>query len=92
MLKLKIWTWTLACWTAITYVLCVLWALVAPSRLHTELMVVSLPGFGLTAGGILIGLVESLVYGAYAGVVLVLVHNLFFRRWGAGTPRETGHA
>lgn len=92
MLKLKVWTWTLVCWMAITHVLCVLWALAAPSPLHTELMEVSLPGFAMTPMGILIGLVESLVYGAYAGALLVALHNLFHRRWAEVVQRSVRHA
>lgn len=82
MLNLKIWTWTLALWGAITYAICVVWGLVLPSQLHSDLMAVSLPGFGWTATGFLIGLVESLVYGAYAGALFAGLHNLLHKRWG----------
>jgi hypothetical protein len=29
-----------------------------------------------------VGLVESFLYGAYAGLLFVPLHNLFYRRWG----------
>lgn len=92
MLNLKVWTWTLACWTGFTYLLCVLWALVAPAPLHTELMALSLPGFAMTPIGILIGLAESLVYGTYAGALLAALHNLFHRRWGEVAQHPVRHA
>ena len=41
-----------------------------------------LPGFKwLTLPGFLIGLVESFLYGAYAGLVYVPVYNFFARRF-----------
>jgi hypothetical protein len=44
-----------------------------------------LPGFKwLTWSGFLIGLVESFLYGAYAGMVYVPVYNFFKRRWDNG--------
>ena len=40
------------------------------------------PGFKwLTLPGFLIGLVESFLYGAYAGLVYVPVYNFFARRF-----------
>ena len=42
-----------------------------------------LPGFKwLTWPGFFIGLVESFLYGAYAGMVYVPIYNFFNRRWG----------
>jgi len=43
-----------------------------------------LPGFRwLTWWGFLIGLAESFLYGVYAGIVYVPIHNFLQRRWGA---------
>ena len=45
-----------------------------------------LPGFKwLTLQSFLIGLVESFLYGAYAGLVYVPVYNFFARRFDPGT-------
>jgi hypothetical protein len=49
--------------------------------MHTFLEQV-LPGFKwLTLQGFGIGLVESFLYGAYAGLVFVPIHNFFVRRF-----------
>ena len=83
MLNLKVWTWALGTWSAITFVVCVIWGLVTPESLHMhELLEAVLPGFRwLSPVGFLIGLVESFLYGAYAGLLFVPVHNFFARRW-----------
>ena len=86
MLQLKTWTWALALWCAISYVLCVVWGFAFPSQLHSDLMAVGLPAFGWTATGFFIGLVESLVYGAYGGALFAGLHNLLYKR------QETSHA
>jgi hypothetical protein len=40
------------------------------------------PGFRwLTVGSFILGLVESFLYGAYAGLVFVPIYNLVLRRW-----------
>jgi hypothetical protein len=47
-----------------------------------------LPGFQwLTLTGFFLGLIESLLYGVFAGVVFVPIYNLFARRWGAMATR-----
>lgn len=41
-----------------------------------------LPGFEwFSSGGFLLGLIESFLYGAYVGLVYVLIHNFFHRKW-----------
>ena len=43
-----------------------------------------LPAFKwLTLGGFCLGLIESFLYGAYAGLVFVPIYNFLTRRWGA---------
>lgn len=43
----------------------------------------ALPGFKwLTFGGFCVGLIESFLYGVYAGIVFVPIHNFLTRRWG----------
>ncbi len=85
MLNLKVWTWTLACWTTISFVVCVVWGALTPAGIHMHGLLESLlPGFHwLSAGSFILGLVESFLFGAYAGLVFVPLHNFFHKRWGA---------
>jgi len=47
-----------------------------------------LPAFRwISWGSFVLGLVETFVFGAYAGWLLASLHNLFERRWG--TTRQT---
>jgi hypothetical protein len=42
-----------------------------------------LPAFKwLTLAGFFLGLIESFLYGAYAGLVFVPIYNFLARRWG----------
>jgi uncharacterized protein DUF5676 len=42
-----------------------------------------LPAFKwLTFGGFCLGLIESFLYGVYAGLVFVPIYNFLARRWG----------
>ena len=86
MLRIKVWMWTLGLWTVVTYLVCVLYGLVTPESIHMHSMLETMfPGFKwLNPFGFVLGLVESFLYGAYAGIILVPVHNFFYRRWGAG--------
>lgn len=86
MLNVKVWTWTLGTWAAASYLVCILWGLVTPEALHMhQLLEITLPGFRwLSPGGFFIGLVESFLYGAYAGLLFVPLHNFFHRRFGGG--------
>jgi len=82
MLNVKIMTWSLALFGAVTFVACILYGLVVPESLHmTGFLQAVLPGFRwLTLGSFLIGVVESFLYGAYAGLVFVPIHNMVARR------------
>jgi hypothetical protein len=49
-----------------------------------QLLEMALPGFHwLTAGSFVLGLVESFLYGLYAGLVFTPIYNGFVRRAGA---------
>lgn len=90
MLNAKLWALTLMTWTAVTYVLCVGWGLLMPTRLHTELLEISLPGFEwLTVGSFFLGLVEATLYGAYAGALLAWSHNGHYRVLSKGSQIAT---
>lgn len=85
MLNIKIVSWSLGLFTAISFVLCVIYGLVVPSSLHNmgAFLEMVLPAFKwLTFGGFCLGLIESFLYGAYAGLVYVPIYNFLFRRWG----------
>lgn len=86
MLNWKIVCWSLGSWAAVSFVFCVLWGLVTPQALHMHAFLEQvLPAFEwLTWWGFLLGLVESFLYGFYAGLVYVPIHNGFTRYW-AGT-------
>lgn len=95
MLNIKVVTWSLALWTTFTFMFCVAFAMLTPASLamHALLLQV-LPGFEWYSWrGFLVGLIESFLYGAYAGLVYVPIYNFLQRRWGfprpvAGVPNE----
>ncbi|HQZ08436.1 MAG TPA: DUF5676 family membrane protein [Burkholderiaceae bacterium] len=86
MLNMKVVSWALGVTTLISYLVCVTYGLATPASLHmTGFLEQVLPGFKwLTWSGFLIGLVESFLYGVYAGMVYVPVYNFFKRRWDNG--------
>ena len=76
--------WSLALFTAVSYVLCVAYGLIAPRGLHaTQLLEFALPGFKwLTLGSFFLGLVEAFLYGVYVGLVFTPIYNTVQRRFG----------
>lgn len=89
MLRIKLVSWALGIWAAITFVVCVLYGLVTPDALHMHAFLEQvLPAFEwLTWWGFLLGLIESFLYGVYAGLVFVPVYNALWRRWGQAEER-----
>lgn len=87
MLNIKVVTWSLALFGVVTFLVCLLYGLIVPAPLHMSTFLGQvLPGFRwLTLGGFLIGLVESFLYGVYAGLVFTPIYNLFWKRWGSVT-------
>ena len=85
MLNQKVVCWTLGIWAAFTFVFCVAYGLAMPESLHMHAFLEQvLPGFKwLSWTGFLIGLVESFLYGIYAGLVYVPIYNFLQRRFGA---------
>jgi hypothetical protein len=83
MLNIKVVTWSLAIWTAFSFVFCVVYGLLTPSGAHmTAFLEQVLPGFEwLSWRGFLVGLIQSFLYGAYAGLVYVPIYNFLHRRW-----------
>ena len=84
MLNIKVVAWTLGSWSAISFIVCVLYGLIAPESLHTATLLEQvLPAFKwLTGWGFALGLIESFLYGACAGLVYVPLYNWFSRRLG----------
>lgn len=86
MLNTKLVTWALALFTSTSFIVCVIYGLVTPQSLHMhEFLEQVLPAFKwLTWWGFLLGLVESFLYGAYAGLVYCPTYNWLHRRWATG--------
>jgi len=87
LLNIRVVSWALGLFLAVSYLLCVLYGLIVPERLHGMKAVLEglLPAFKwLTLGGFFLGLVESFLYGVYIGVVFVPIYNFINRRRGCG--------
>lgn len=67
----------MALWGLVSFLVCVGWGLVMPRWLHMhDLLPLLLPGFEwLSIKGFVIGLVESLAFGFYAGALFALIAN-----------------
>jgi hypothetical protein len=81
-LSMKVMGLSAALFDAVTYVLCVLYGLIAPKGLHaTQLLEWMLPGFKwLSLGSFLLGVVETFLYGAYLGLSFTLIYNVVLKR------------
>ncbi|MDI1238125.1 MAG: DUF5676 family membrane protein [Polaromonas sp.] len=86
MLNMKVVSWALGVTSMISFLVCVSYGLATPTSLHMSgFLEQVLPGFKwLTWPGFFIGLIESFLYGAYAGMVYVPVFNFFKRCWNNG--------
>jgi hypothetical protein len=82
MLNWKVVAQSLASFAAISFVLCVGYGLVAPTAFHPSwLLEAILPGFKwLSIGSFVIGLIESALYGTFAGALYSVLYNYFARR------------
>ncbi|MFI5294314.1 MAG: DUF5676 family membrane protein [Thermodesulfovibrionales bacterium] len=86
LLNTKIVSWSLGIFFAISFMLCVLYGLVVPPKLHgmSAFLEAVLPAFKwITFGGFILGLIESFLYGVYIGIVFVPIYNFINKRWGA---------
>jgi hypothetical protein len=84
MLNLKIATSATAVFTALSYILCVLFWLVTPASLHMDAFLEAvLPGFEWISPGVFfLEPIESILWGVYLGGGFALLYNMFYRRWG----------
>lgn len=89
MLNWKIVSWALGLWSAVTFVVCVIYGLVTPESVHMHAFLEQvLPAFKwLTWWGFLLGLLESFLYGVYAGLVYVPIYNWLARRFSDASQR-----
>jgi len=84
LLNIRVVSWSFGLFLSFSYILCVLYGLVVPERLHgmSQFLEMVLPAFKwLTFGGFILGLIESFLYGAYIGIVFVPIYNFLSRRW-----------
>ena len=89
MLNIKVVSWSLGIFMAISFLVCVIYGLIVPQSLRMAgFLEMALPAFKwLTFWGFWLGLIESFLYGAYAGLVFVPIHNLIEQRWGLSAER-----
>ena len=90
MLNIKVVTWSLAIWATFSFVFCVVFAMLTPSTIYMHALLQQvLPGFEWFGWrGFFVGLIESFLYGAYAGLVYVPIYNFLHRKWVRRTPPE----
>ena len=81
MLDTRTMTWALGTFTAVSFLFCVIFGLVTPASIHMHrFLEIVLPAFRwLTAGNFVLGLAESFLWGAYAGLVFTPIYNGFHR-------------
>lgn len=86
MIDARVAMWAAALWALTTFLLCLVYGLITPQAWHMhEFLEQVLPGFEwLTWRGLAIGMVESFLYGAYAGGSYALIHNALQRRQERG--------
>lgn len=76
-LNWKVMAWSLGLFAAVMFTLCIAYGLVVPVRFHApQILEAVLPGFRwLTPASFVLGLVETFLYGAFAGAIFTLIHN-----------------
>lgn len=85
LLNIKVVSWSLGLFTSLTFLLCVLYGIVVPQKLHgmSHVLESLLPAFEwLTFSGFILGLIESFLYGVYVGIVFVPIYNFMNRKFG----------
>ena len=82
MIDIRTTTWALSTFTAVSFLLCVLYGALVPDSLHMrEFLEIVLPAFRwLTPWTFFLALAESFLWGAYIGLVFVPIHNAYSRR------------
>jgi len=82
MLDTRVVTYALSIFTAVTYVVCVAYGLIVPESLHmSQGLEIVLPGFRwISWPSFALGLIESALYGVYAGLVFGSLYNSLWKR------------
>jgi uncharacterized protein DUF5676 len=82
-LNIRVVTWSLATFTVSSFIVWVLYGLIVPESFHmVQFLEITLPGFKwLSIGSFFIGLAESFLYGAYAGLVYAPIYNFYNKKW-----------
>lgn len=82
MLNMKVVTWSVAIWATVSFVLCVIYGLFTPPDGHMATFLLQvLPWYELRSWrGFFLGLIQSFLYGVYAGLAYVLIYNVLHRR------------
>ena len=85
MLRIKTVSLALGLTFAVSFVVCILWGLLLPEQLHMhQFLQFVLPGFTwISLGSVVLGLVESFLFGVYFGVIYVPIHNWLNRNAAA---------
>jgi hypothetical protein len=88
MLNAKRTAMALGCWMAITFTICVVGGVIAPTLpIPHRTLELLLPGFvWISATSFALGLVEVFLYGVYAAWLFVTLHNMFERRANRARP------
>ena len=84
-LNVRVVSWSLGIFLSFSFILCVLYGLVVPQKLHgmSAFLESVLPAFKwLTLGGFILGMIESFLYGVYIGIIFVPIYNFINKRWG----------
>ena len=84
--QLNVWAATLGASAGVAYLVCVIFQPIFPaSAMYTaDHWPAMFPGFNWTLVGVLIGLVESVIYGILAAVIFVPFYNYFAARFSRG--------
>jgi hypothetical protein len=84
-LSVKVMTVATGLFGAVMFAACVAYGLLVPALHNAALLEAVLPGFRwLTPGSVLIGVAETFLYSAFAGLVFASIYNAVSRWLGAG--------
>lgn len=89
-LNVRLSMWSLGIFGAVNFTFCVFYGLLVPPALHSkQLLEIVLPGFRwISFGMYLLGVVETFLYGAYAGLLFAVIHNILAPRPGRTTEAK----
>ncbi len=82
MINIKAATIGLGIFAAISYLVCIIFGLIVPENFHMkDFLEIAIPGFQwLTAGSFFWGLLVSIFYGVYTGIIFSPVYNALYKR------------